>query len=87
MNIATAALCVFCVSLIVECNAYRNPVIKTWGRREPYDYRVFYEVVDKDASWIPFQTTSKVVDVSYNPYQRRSPNYTYVSIKNFEQTS
>lgn len=84
MNIAKVALCFISVSLIVECNAYQNPVIKTWGRREPYDYRVFYQVVNQDASWIPFLTTSKVVDVSNNPFQRSTYN-PYVSMRQYAQ--
>lgn len=81
MSIATVALCVFCVTLIVQCNANLNPVIKTWGRREPYDYRVFYQVVSKDASWIPFVTTSTVV--SFNPFQSRTSNNGYVSTRKY----
>lgn len=76
MNIATVALYVFCAIFIVECNSYLNPVIKTWGRREPYDYRIYYEVVSKEASWNPFQTVSDSVTVpvprpepSWNPFE------------------
>lgn len=85
MNIATVALCVFGVSLIVQCNAYLNPVIKTWGRREPYDRRVYYQIVNQDASWIPFLTVSSTVDVSFNPSSRSTSN-TYVSFRKYAQT-
>lgn len=85
MNIATVALYVACVTFIVECNYYLNPVIKTWGRREPNDYRVFYQVVNHEASWIPFSTTSKVVAVPLNSFHSRSAYNTYVSMRKYAQ--
>lgn len=62
MRLSVIVLVVFGVFLAVESASYRSPIVKTWGKREPYDYRIHYQIVNQTSSYMPFATASRVVN-------------------------
>lgn len=62
MRLSAIVLVAISVFLAVESSSYRSPIVKTWGKREPYDYRIHYQIVNQTSSYVPFSTTSRVVN-------------------------